>query len=273
MHPRTFLEGYWRLDIKYQVFVAMPFGEPFDKHFSKIFKPAIEGVQVTVSEKENDKNIHKLSAYRVDNSKSGDSILTEIMDGIAHSLLILADLSEVGHWIKSPTEINGTPNGNVMYEVGLALAIRQQPEVILVRDKNNISKLLFDVSTIPCIPLDFEDSDNSIQQLRSLLIDRIKEIEWRKSNKIAMTLESLTPNEIQIIRENKNREFFAWKDMNIVNFLVDNALPGLLNKGIVKYKEFSIKLQVPVYTWTTFGRVIRNILPELPESPKPDSAS
>jgi len=36
-----------------------------------------------------------LEPYRVDTSKTGDSILTDIVDGIAHSQLVLADVSVV----------------------------------------------------------------------------------------------------------------------------------------------------------------------------------
>lgn len=267
-----FLEGFWRADIKYQAFIAMPFGSPFDDRFAKIYKPAIETIEVVMPQRAPTENTYRLSAYRVDNSKSGDSILTEIMDGIAHSLLVLADLSEVGRWINSANEIYATPNGNVMYEVGLALACRQQPEVILVRDKKDRSKLLFDVSTIPCVPIDFEDMVTATTQLKSLLMDRLKEIDWRKSNKVAMTLASLTPSEIQVIRQNKANDFLGWKN-DIVNFVVDNALPGLLDKGIIRYHGIHVDEQVPVYTWTTFGNVIRNRLPviERPAQPNQDA--
>lgn len=263
MHPRMFLEGYWRSDIKHQVFVAMPFGSPFDERFEKVLKPAIEKIIVDISQKAPQENIHKLTAYRVDNSKSGDSILTEIMDGIAHSLLVMADLSEVGRWVNLAQEVQTTPNGNVMYEVGLALASRQQPEVILIRDKKDKGKLLFDVSTIPCVPVDFDNPTNAITQVQSLLTDRIKEIDWRKSNKIDMTLASLTPNEIKLIRTHKGDNFVAWIDNNRVNFLVDNALPGLLGKGILRYHGIHNDKQVPIYTWTSFGNIVRNKMPEL----------
>ena len=262
MHPRMFLEGFWRSDIKYQVFVAMPFGSPFDERFEKALKPAIENIVVDVSQKAPHENSHKLTAYRVDNSKSGDSIHTEIMDGIAHSLLVIADLSEVGRWVNSAREVQTTPNGNVMYEVGLALASRQQPEVILIRDKKDKGKLLFDVSTIPCVPIDFDNPTSAITQVQSLLTDRIKEIDWRKLNKVAMTLASLTPSEIKLIRTHRGDNFVGWIDNNTVNFLVDNALPGLLDKGILRYHGIHDDKQVPVYTWTSFGNIIRNKMPD-----------
>ena len=240
----------------------MPFGSPFDERFDKVLKPAIENSIVEVSQRAPQEDVHKLTAYRVDNSRSGDSILTEIMDGIAHSLFVIADLSEVGRWVNSSQEVQTTPNGNVMYEVGLALASRQQPEVILIRDKKDKGKLLFDISTIPCVPIDFDNLAIAITQIQSLLTDRIKEIDWRKSNKVAMTLASLTPNEIKLIRTNKGNDVVGWKDNNTVNFLVDNALPGLLDKGILRYHGIHNEEQVPLYTWTSFGNIVRKKIPE-----------
>ena len=84
-----------------QVFVAMSFEPSYETRFKNVIVPAIENV---VFEENRSK------AFRVDTSKSGESILTEIMDGIAHSLIILADVSTVGKDSKT-----GRPyrNGNV----------------------------------------------------------------------------------------------------------------------------------------------------------------
>ena len=271
MHPHMFLDEFWRNNVKSEVFIAMPFGAPFNERFANIFVPAIETITLEIIQRTLGENVDKLKAYRVDNNSSGDSILTAIMDGIAHSLLVLADLSEVGRWVDSSQEVRTTPNCNVMYEVGLALASRQQPEVILIRDKKDKGKLLFDISPIPCIPIDFEDTASAIKEIQSVLIDRLKEIDWRKSNRVAMTLASLTPNEIKLIGMHEDHRIVAWKDTGTVNFLVDNALPGLLEKGILRYFSIHEKEQVPCYTWTAFGNVIRNKVPKVKQRKKPKS--
>src|SRR5215216_231279 len=110
MHPNGFLQTYWRLDLQPKIFVAMSFAPVYEQRFQLVFKPAIESILVAGN---------KLSAYRVDNSKTGDSILTDILNGVAHSQMILADVSAVGR-----DSISGESyrNGNVMYEIGLALA-------------------------------------------------------------------------------------------------------------------------------------------------------
>src|SRR5687768_9612375 len=118
-----------------QVFVAMSFDPKYQSRFKEIVEPAIQQLHVDGKQ---------LSTYRVDISKNGDSILTDIVDGIAHSRLVLADVSSIGK-----DSVTGRPyrNANVLYEVGLALACRHPAEVLSVRDDED--PFLFDVSTVP----------------------------------------------------------------------------------------------------------------------------
>ena len=121
----------------------MSFSDVYESRFRDVVDAAIQSVDYRGT---------KLSPVRVDLSKSGDSILTEIIDGIAHSALVLADVSVLGRDSKSGKSYR---NGNVMYEVGLALACRQPAEVLLLRDDND--PFLFDVSTVPHKQIDFSE--------------------------------------------------------------------------------------------------------------------
>lgn len=83
----------------------------------------------------------KYKAHRVDITTLSGSIITEILDGVAHATLIFADIS-----VMSTGEWRGQRNGNVMYEVGLAHAVRPDTDIALVRsDRKRIN---FDVSGI-----------------------------------------------------------------------------------------------------------------------------
>ena len=135
MHPNAFLKTLWRLDLKPHVFVAMSFSERFKSRYNNIIAPAIRAGRVQGM---------GLEPHRIDLNKTGDSMLTEIVEGIAHSQLVLADVSSVGTDAGTGQTYR---NGNVMYEVGIALSCRQPEEVLLVRDDDD--KFLFDVSTIP----------------------------------------------------------------------------------------------------------------------------
>jgi hypothetical protein len=66
----------------------MGFAERYTPRFKQVIEPAIGEVG--------------LEAYRVDNSKTGDCIVTDISDGIAHSQLVLADVST------TPSRIHGS---------------------------------------------------------------------------------------------------------------------------------------------------------------------
>ena len=68
MHPNLYLRTLWRRQRRNEVFVVMSFDPKYQNRFENIIKPAIEDEPF---------NKLKLTAERVDNSKSGDSILTE----------------------------------------------------------------------------------------------------------------------------------------------------------------------------------------------------
>ena len=75
MHPNAFLKTFWRNHVLDQVFVAMSFADKHKSRYADVIRPAIEDESFSGL---------KLSAHRVDNSKTGDCLLTSIIDGIAH---------------------------------------------------------------------------------------------------------------------------------------------------------------------------------------------
>ena len=120
MFPNAYLKSLWQMSVRPQVFVAMSFADIYKRRFDEVIAPAITGIQAYG---------RRLEPFRVDFSKSGDSILTDIMDGIAHCQMFLADVSIIGHDSKTG---HAYRNGNVMYEVGLAVACRQPTEILLI---------------------------------------------------------------------------------------------------------------------------------------------
>ena len=63
------------------------------------------------------------------------------MDGITSSRLFLADVTSIGKRDDVPIR-----NGNVMYEIGLAHAVRLPEEVLLFRSDSD--RLLFDLANV-----------------------------------------------------------------------------------------------------------------------------
>ena len=186
MHPNAFLHTFWRKQVNNQVFVAISFDEDSNKRYEDIIRPSIEDESF---------NGVSLKAYRVDNSKTGDSILTDIIDKIAHSLLILADVSVID---KGKLTDKPFRNGNVMYEVKIALACRPPSEVLLIREDNE--KLLFDVSTIPHLQINFNNREIAIRYLREAISDRIRERSLINDIRVQINALQLTDDDVRLLK-------------------------------------------------------------------------
>jgi len=117
---------------KLRVFVAMSFEEHFATRYNNVIEPAIRSLEA---------NGVTLEPHRVDRSVVSDSILTEIIDGVTNDLLVFVDLTTIGTLDSGPVR-----NANVLYELGLAHAIRLPQDVVLFR--SDADRLLFDLSDI-----------------------------------------------------------------------------------------------------------------------------
>jgi hypothetical protein len=119
MYPQQFWSLFPPFPRTLQVFVAMSFAPEFDARWKQVIEPAICAIRSDGQE---------LKAYRVDLSNKNDAILLEVLESIGSSLLIFADITATG-------ELEGRPvrNANVMYELGLAHAVRLPNEVIVFR--------------------------------------------------------------------------------------------------------------------------------------------
>jgi hypothetical protein len=249
MHPRVFLDSFWRNDIWNEVFVAMDFESRFDRRWEAIFKPAIESIAVG--------NI-PLKPVRVDIRKSGDSILSEINDGIAHSQLVLADISVVQTIAESDGTRKSFRNGNVMYELGLAMACRQPVEIVLVRDDSE--KLLFDISHIPVITFVPSSEAAATNLIQNTLMDRLRERDMVKDMRLQRTMESLSQFEVNLIASNAHLTSLGWETGGSLPAAVAMALPELLKKQILRLGQLRTATTPDIYVWTTFGKVIADRL-------------
>jgi len=241
MYPNLFLKTFWLPEFRPQIFVAMSFADADKKRFEEVIAPTIESITV---------NGIQLKPYRVDLSKSGDSILTDIIDGIAHSEMFLADISTVGHDSKTGLAYR---NGNVMYEVGLAVACRQAAELLLIRDDRD--KFLFDVSTIPHKNIDFTDAISARVELKEALVQRLKERDYINDTRIKIAISTLTADEkvvLESFAKHPPKCGFGFPNSGRINFLAMAAMPRLLDKQLVKTIAIADDGQ-PVYDWTRLG--------------------
>jgi hypothetical protein len=184
MFPNVFLNTLWRLETQPQVFVAMPFGKDYEHRFSDVIAPAIRSIE---------RDGTCLEPFRVDLARSGDDVLTEAMKAIAHCELFLADVSTTG----KDTSGACYRNGNVMYEVGLALACRQPEEVLLIR--NDSDSFLFDISTIPHIIVDYGQPHRALSAIRNSLQARLKERDYIDDTRVQLALARLGTDHLEAL--------------------------------------------------------------------------
>lgn len=178
LHPSSYFSLFPAFPRDQRVFVAMSFAPQFDARWSNVIAPAIEAV--TIDGK-------PLEPHRVDLRQVSDSILTEILDGIAGCRMFVADISTIG-------SLDGQPvrNANVMYEVGLAQATRLPEEVLLFRSDGD--PLNFDVSNVRVHRYDPEGAAAEAKtMLTGAVVSSLNEVVLGKSlavRKIASSLDA-----------------------------------------------------------------------------------
>ncbi|MGA2263792.1 MAG: hypothetical protein ABSH28_20450 [Acidobacteriota bacterium] len=246
MHPNTFLQTFWRLELKPWIFVAMSFDQRYQSRFDNVVAPAISTISVEGIQ---------LQPYRVDLSKSGDSILTDISEGIAHSRLVLADVSTTG---KDSVTGHAYRNANVMYEVGIALACRQPHEVLLVRDDRD--RFLFDVSTIPHKTIDFTCVDRARSDLHEELLGRLREAKHLNDARVERAVSGLSGGEIGLLKYMASLPpTNAWGRQNEGDVTGIVSIPRLLDKHLIRVVgEFEAGF--PAYQPTPLGYVVAKLV-------------
>lgn len=176
MYPANFFELFPPFPREKKVFVAMSFDENFQRRWNEVIRPAVSEIELDgVS----------LEPVRVDVRRISDSIVTEILQGIAHHLVVFADVTTIGYVDDKPIR-----NANVLYEVGLAHAIRLPEEVILFRSDED--QLIFDITNVR---VNSYDPDTDPSTARELVIDSInnalKEIDLKRHLSVRRAAESL----------------------------------------------------------------------------------
>jgi hypothetical protein len=150
MYPHAYFDLFPPLPRPPRVFVAMSFDPKFDHRYNDVIVPAIKDVRV---------DGQTLTPHRVDARHISDSILTEVLTGIGDDLLVFADVTTIGH-----VDEVAVRNANVMYEVGLAHAIRRAEEVLLFR--SDTDRIMFDLANVR---INHYEPDSDAAEARQLL--------------------------------------------------------------------------------------------------------
>ena len=242
MHPNAFIEQLWRGTEVDRVFVAMTFDARYESRYKDIIRPAIESV---------DYRGRPLIASRVDESKSGDSILTEIICGICEARLVLADVSDLSEGSRDTTPMR---NGNVMYELGLAHAVKSPGKVLIVRDDSK--PLLFDVSSVPHVTVNFNSAAEAKYQIAQLLVDRLQESQAIFDIKLRSFVESISDAEARVLLTlftQSEPADLRVGPRKVVPLNTSEALLRLREFGLVKSHVYTEPFSV-LYSLTERGR-------------------
>ena len=186
MYPSTFFGLFPPFPSDERAFVAMSFDERFDARWNAVIAPGIRAVRV---------NDIPLEPHRVDLRIASDSILTEILEGIGRCRVFVADITCIG-------ELNGRAlrNANVMYEVGLAHAVRLPEEVILFR--SDCKELIFDVANVRVHPYDPDGSPESARLfVRDTILQSLREVDLKKGFAVRKAAESLDLHSLKLLVE------------------------------------------------------------------------
>ncbi len=208
------------------VFVAMSFETRFVSRWENVIAPAIRLIR------NGDK---KLEPIRVDTRNISDSILTEILIGIANSCLIFADITTIG-------ELNGGPirNGNVMYEVGLEQSVRLPEEVVLFCSDQD--RLLFDTLNIRVNNYAPDTNpDEAISKVGETLEGALKELDLRKHMTVQKAAEGLDVPCFEVLMEVSQDTGLSHSEMKTMRNVMGNssrvaAISRLLELGALRTK-------------------------------------
>jgi hypothetical protein len=285
MYPLNFFNLFPAFPRDNKIFVAMDFDSRFDSRWEEIIKPAVKSIK------------HKeisLEPYRVDMGKGSDSIPTEILFSISRCQLFFADLTTIGILNKKAIR-----NGNVMYEIGIAQAVRLPEEVILFRSDVD-DNLPFDLANIRVNPYDPDNKpDDAKQKVCNAIESAFKEINLQKHLAVSRVVESLDISgyilllmaeqygKVEHPRVRQSENFKNLKGIRDAPFEKDifNSIPHLLELGLLstEYTQFTVKFlkkllkdqqpqEMISYKITPFGSaVIYEILRrnfDTPEAPK-----
>jgi hypothetical protein len=236
----------------------MSFDERFKHRWSEVIAPAVRGVTL---------NGRHLEPFRVDIGRISDSILTEILSGINSSRLIFADVTTLEY-------VNGRAirNGNVMYEVGIAHAVRLPEEVLLFRSDND--PLLFDMANVRTNSYSPDDRPEDAKKFLSECIGTaLRELDLRRHMAVRQVSESLDIPSWWLLAETQSGKPLPHPQMNTMRQVLGNAsrtaaIQRLLELGAIRTSYLSLTPEIferikdsttediLTYECTDFGRAI-----------------
>lgn len=243
MYAKFFFERFWEGEQQNKLFVCMPFHDAFDSRFKDVMIPAAKEAGFE-------------NATRVKEDTEGHVVMDKILDGIANSRMILIDLTDDP---KSPCEYSKHVNGNVLYEAGIANAMREPSAIVMIRDQNPAAA-------------DFDIRGMTINQppgailskdwLSNLLKTSLDDHKWYESKRVKAAAQSIDDIGLSLIL-NIGKHPKSWNHFNTLKFEAPEKMSvlRLIDLGILWFDTAGSKRpQVHAYHWTSFGYEVMKYL-------------
>jgi len=243
MYPKFFFERFWEGEQQNKLFVCMPFHDAFDSRFNDKIIPAAKEAGFE-------------NATRVKEDTEGQVVMDKILDGIANSKMVLVDLTDDP---KSPCEYSKHVNGNVLYEAGIANAMREPSAIVMIRDQDPTTAD-FDIRgmTINQPP----DGLLTKDWLLSLLKTSLDNHKWFESKRVKAAAESIDEFGLGLML-NKGKRPNGWNHFNTAGFAVEVKMSvlRLIDLGILWFNTArSRRPEEYAYHWTSFGYEVMEFL-------------
>lgn len=234
MYPRQYFD-LWHPDINEDmVFVGMSFNPDESWRWHDIIRPAIV--------------LAGFMPLRVDEPTISDSILIDILAGIASAKLLVIDIS---------SDSTGMRNGNVMYELGLAHATRHADEVIIIRSDQQ--HIIFDIAQVRVHSYDASNPRQAMEHLAGLVRERAEAVQRTKALVLHKTVSLLDEICLGFLSAHAEMDLFSAK--NPERAYEPESVEGraavrrLLELGTIRlvWEKESKKY---AFTWTSLGRAL-----------------
>jgi hypothetical protein len=184
MYPATFFGLFPSFPLNRRAFVAMSFDHRFDARWETVLRPGIATVPC---------DGQYLDPDRIDLTMSGDSVVTGILKDLSQCRVIVADITSLG-----THERRTVRNENVLYEVGLAHAVRLPEEVILFRSDHD--PLAFDISNVRVHEYDPDGNPaEALTRVRDVIAGSLQELDLRRHLTITRAAAALNAADITVL--------------------------------------------------------------------------
>jgi len=237
MYAKFFLERFWESEQKNELFVCMSFHDSLDDKFDMLDKAAKEA------------DFGK--ATRVKEDWDANVITDKIFDGIANSKMLLFDLSDDP---KSPCKYSKQANVNVLYELGVASAIRDPQDILLIKEKSS-SEIPFDITGMT-----INEYEGSLRN--EWLIDKLKNAlkkqEWHRSKRVQAAAKSIDGEALELMYNyGRNPEDFRHFHTTGAPAEVKTSVLRLMDLGILWFASVCKKdYREHAFRWTPFGEEV-----------------